>query len=262
MKVFLANANFASKRMNIFFATRPGARGDNNFMEEIPFSKLNRRPSILVSFFYLDGFWKNRDRYIIEDWILDSGAFSAKNSGVEISLGDYIETCKKLKWDVLAPKEIYSLDAIGDWKTSRKNTDRMWKAGVEAIPVFHVGEPFDVLVGMVKDYPKVALGGLVRRSFKEKYNFIARSFEKVWPKRLHGFGLMDERLLMNFPFHSVDATNWELVPCAFGRWKKFGKMSVRGSKQNLRSEIEYYFDLEDKLKVRWKKEMALLESLR
>ena len=38
-------------------------------------------------------------------------------------------------------------------------------------------------------------------------------------------------------------------------------MSVRGSSQNLRAEVEWYLELEKKAQVRWRKEMELLESL-
>jgi hypothetical protein len=56
----------------------------------------------------------------------------------------------------------------------------------------------------------------------------------------------------------VDATNWEIGPCKFGRWQSYGKMSVRGSKQNLRAEVEWYLALEQRARQRWKKEMAKL----
>jgi hypothetical protein len=64
------------------------------------------------------------------------------------------------------------------------------------------------------------------------------------------------------PWHSVDATNWELGPCKFGRWRAFkGAVSVRGSRQNLRAEVEYYLKLEARMRRRWSKEMARLDGL-
>jgi hypothetical protein len=38
-------------------------------------------------------------------------------------------------------------------------------------------------------------------------------------------------------------------------------MSVRGSNQDLRSQVKYYLEIEEKARVRWKKEMALLDLL-
>ena len=53
-------------------------------------------------------------------------------------------------------------------------------------------------------------------------------------------------MMMKFPFHAVDATNWEIGPCKFGRWQSFGNLSVRGSKQNLRAEVEWHLKLEQR----------------
>ncbi len=64
---------------------------------------------------------------------------------------------------------------------------------------------------------------------------------------------------MALPWHSVDATNWELGPCKFGNWKSFGNMSVRGSKQNLRAEVEWYLELERLAQHRWRITMEKLE---
>lgn len=66
---------------------------------------------------------------------------------------------------------------------------------------------------------------------------------------------------MALPWHSVDATNWEIGPCKFGRWQTFGAMSVRGSKQNLRAEVEWYLALERRARAKWKNQMAELAGL-
>ena len=84
----------------------------------------NGSPSLLISFYYLKGFLENRHKYAIRDWVLDSGAFSAHNSGVEIDLDEYMATCKDLMQSDDQLMEIFSLDVIGDWQASLKNTDR------------------------------------------------------------------------------------------------------------------------------------------
>lgn len=218
-------------------------------------------PALLVSFFYLNLFQDNRHQFHFRDWVLDSGAFSAHNSGVEINLDDYIRKCQELQDTDPALTEIFSLDVIGDWQASVKNCEKMWAAGVEAIPTYHYGEPVDVLLGLAKDYPKIALGGAVGLKGNTKVKFAEQCFARVWPKKIHGFGYGSEKALMAVPFHSVDATNWEMGPCAFGRWRSFGgKLSVRGSSQNLRSEVEWYLRLEQRARARWRKEMAILDD--
>lgn len=218
-------------------------------------------PALLVSYFYYEQFKQNRPKYHFRDWVMDSGAFSAHNSGAVIDLKAYIDCCKELMATDPQLTEVFALDVIGDWKGTLKNTEKMWKAGVPAIPCFHYGEPWDVLLGYAKDYPKIALGGCVGRRDKDK--FAQQCFARVWPKKIHGFGFGAERSLMLLPWHSVDATNWEIGPCKFGRWASFGNasISVRGSQQNLRAEVEWYLDLERRTRVKWKKEMKQLADL-
>lgn len=212
-------------------------------------SNVQRPPALLVSYVYLEQFLKNRQSYRYRDWVLDSGAFSAHNTGVEIKLQSYIDCCKKLMDGESPPSEVFALDAIGDWKKSKSNTEEMWRQGVEAIPCFHVGEPEEELFSMAKSYSKIALGGCV--GYRGKLKFAKQCFARVWPKRIHGFGFGSEKDIMALPWHSVDATNWEIGPCKFGRWNAFGNMSVRGSKQDLRAEVEWYLDLEQRAKAKW-----------
>lgn len=216
------------------------------------------KPALLVSYVYLDPFIKNRAKYHYRDWVMDSGAFSAHNSGKTISLAAYIAKCQELLESDPTLTEVFSLDVIGDYKASLKNTEAMWKAGVPAVPTFHVGEPVAVLKEMAASYPKIALGGAV--GYRGKDQWAAKCFGTVWPKKIHGLGFGAEKSIMALPWHSVDATNWELGPCKFGRWQSFGNMSVRGSKQNLRSEVLFYLDLEARARTRWAKEMKKLED--
>lgn len=243
----------------------PGAQGDNNLLGQRGVEQLppDSRPALLVSYYYLEPFLANKHRYAYRNWVLDSGAFSAHNSGAVIDIDEYIRVCHELKGSDSTLTEIFALDDIGDWRKSLKNTEYMWGRGVEAIPTFHFGEPWDLLVGLARDYPKIALGGLVGQKVTPRDKWIGQCFARVWPKRIHGFGLCGEATLMKFPFHSVDATNWEIGPCKYGVWRAFGRqrVSVRGSKQNLRAEVEFYLDLERRVRERWKKEMEKLESL-
>lgn len=220
-------------------------------------------PALLVSYYYLEPFLENRHRYYYRNWVMDSGAFSAHNSGVTIDLRAYIDCCKKLQAEDPTLVEVYALDVIGDWKSSIKNTEEMWKQGVQAIPCFHANEPWNVLIGLCKDYPKVALGGIALAKAKRKMEWAGQCFARVWPKKLHGFGFGSETAVLSFPWHSTDATNWEIGPVKYGQWRAFGgqRVSVRGSKQNLRSEVEWYLELERRARERWKKEMAKLEEL-
>lgn len=236
------------------------AQGDNNLkgrhgVKPLPVASA---PALLVSFVYLKPFIKNRKNYVYRDWALDSGAYSAHNSGTEIDLQEYINTCLELIETDPTLIEIFALDVIGDDEVSLRNTEEMWRQGVKAIPTFHVGEPEAYLLHIAKEYPKIALGGAV--GFKGKDAWAQQCFARVWPKAIHGFGFGGRKSIMLLPWHSVDATNWEAGPCKFGRWNSFGNMSVRGSQQNLRAEVEYFLKLEKEARQRWKKEFEKLPN--
>ncbi len=224
-------------------------------------SHTTEKPALLVSYVYLDPFLKNQKQFHYRDWVLDSGAFSAHNSGREIKLDDYIDTAKRLLEEDQTLTEVFALDVIGDHKASLKNCERMWKKGVAAIPTFHRGSDERDLKHIAKDYPKIALGGVAMLRGSAKMDWAKQCFARVWPCRIHGFGFGAESQIMTLPFHSVDATNWEVGPCKFGSWRAFGKMSVRGSNHNLKAEVEHYLRIERKAQDKWRKEMAQLKTL-
>lgn len=241
----------------------PGAQGDNNLIGQRGVAALPETslPALLVSYYYLDAWVENQHKYHYRDWVMDSGAFSAHNSGAVIVLQEYIDCCKRLMASDPTLTEIYSLDVIGSWEEGLKNTEEMWRQGVPAIPCFHYGEPWELLKYLCANYPKVAIGGCVGK--RDKDEFAGQCFARSWPKKFHGFGFGSEKSIMLYPWHSVDATNWELAPCKFGTWKAFDgqRVSVRGSQQNLRAEVEWYLDLERRARTRWKKEMQKLEQI-
>ena len=189
----------------------------------------------------------------IREWYLDSGAFSAMQANTTISVEQYIEFCLSLRESKLPPSAIFALDVIGDWRASMRNTEIMWKAGVEAIPCYHAGEPSRVLEEMVANYPRIALGGAAGVLYGEaRYRYLAAAFAKAWPKRIHGFGINDPKLLSQFPFDSGDATSWELGVLRFGIWKS-SKLKTPWLRRghNLRPEVDYYLDLERQLEAKW-----------
>tara|TARA_R110000824_G_scaffold281162_5_gene469453 strand:- start:793 stop:1545 length:753 start_codon:yes stop_codon:yes gene_type:complete len=220
-------------------------------------------PSLLISFVYLEDFLLKRNEYQISEWVMDSGAFSAHNSGAIIHLDEYIETCKHLMETDKQLKEIFALDVIGDWKASQKNTEAMWDAGVPAIPCYHSGEPEKVLIDMAKQYPKIALGGVAMSKGKRRNDWAAQCFARVYPKKIHGFAFASRIALMSLPFHTTDATTWSLAPCKFGEWCSFDRTNfgIRGNDLPLRCEINHFLELQRDAQSRWETEMKKLDEL-
>jgi hypothetical protein len=193
-------------------------------------------PALLVSYVYLDSFDRHRPRYHFRDWAMDSGAFSAHTSGTVIALDAYIACCRERVATDPQLTEVFALDVIGDWRASLKNTAAMWAAGVPAIPCYHHGEPEAVLLGLARDYPKVALGGAVGLAAAYKLQWARQCFARIWPKQIHGFGFGSKTHLLALPWHSVDATNWETGPC------------------------RYFLTMEQQARVRWRAQMRQIAA--
>jgi len=210
-------------------------------------------PGLLVSFAYLKHFREARDQYPMRDWVLDSGAFTAWTKGKQVDLSEYIDTALELRAEDPLLTEVFALDVIGDHEGSLRNCEEMHRQGVNAIPCFHVDEPEEALIEMAAKYDKIALGGMV--GFKSKRAFAEQCFARVYPKRIHGFGVGAQSDIVSLPWHSVDASNWDIGPNRYGRWNRFGNLSIRGSK-SMRSEVDHYLRVERTARQRWGREFA------
>jgi hypothetical protein len=220
--------------------------------------------AVLCSYVYFDVFEPLLMRYPhVRQWCLDSGAYTAYMLGKEIKLQDYIDFCKRMQASQRPPVEIFSLDVIGDPAATLKNTEEMWKQGVEAIPCYHAGEPEHVLRTMARDYPKIAVGGAAGRLFGSvRQRYLEQCFARVWPKKIHAFGIATEEILQSLPFHSADASSWEIGPLRYGTWQAYD-LPVSGTRKNfdLRPEVMVYLNVEAKLKSKWAAQMAQLEGM-
>jgi len=146
---------------------------------------------------------------------LDSGAFSAFTKGAKINLLDYINFIKANKTHI----HIYAnLDVIGNHEATRANQVKMEEAGLNPLPVFHLGSPMKDFEEYCEKYDYVAIGGMVPYHSKRKIliPFLNHCFRiaKKHKTKLHGFGMTDLNLVKAFPFFSVDSTSWKI-----GGWR-------------------------------------------
>lgn len=253
---------FKKEELRVRLAHTPGAQGDNCLLGKNDVEKLPEtlKPALLVSYVYLEGFLANQERYQYRDWMMDSGAFTAYNAGTAIDLNKYIEACLSLKEKDKTLTEIICLDVIGSGPDSLKNAFIMKEAGVDCMPVFHIGDDWQILKEYCDNFEKVGLSCRFGEPMKKSYWFYDQCFARQWPHKFHSFGWVGEEMLMKYPFISSDSSTWELRPCAFGSWKFFGRIPVRGSKQNLTSQVRWFLELEDRLRQRWKKEIDILNA--
>lgn len=189
--------------------------------------KISTIMSRLLSYYHLTvgGFGTNLWRKVMEgyevDLFIDSGAYSALTQGIDLNVDDYIEFIKKHEKYI----DVYAnLDVIGvsGGKPSKetaamtlKNQKIMEEAGLNPMPVFHAGEPEGYLQTYVEGYDYIALGGMVGSSNTALSSWLDRMFGNIicddagFPKvHVHGFGLTSLKLMLRYPWYSVDSTSW------------------------------------------------------
>lgn len=146
---------------------------------------------------------------------LDSGAFSAFTKGITIDIQDYIQFIKDNQ-DVI---ETYAnLDVIGDPAGTLDNQEIMERAGLNPLPCFHYGEDIDYLKYYLSKHEYIALGGMVPISTADLIPWLDDIFgyhicdDQGYPKvKIHGFGLTSLKLMLRYPWYSVDSTSWVMT---------------------------------------------------
>jgi hypothetical protein len=135
--------------------------------------------------------------------LADSGAYSMWKRGINIKLEDYMDW---LQTNDL--QRYFNLDAVGDMEATANNQALMEQAGFNPIPVFHFGEPVELLDRLVKEYPLVGLGGTVGQPTTAKEQWFRQVFSLYPEGNFHALGVANERLLAQFPFASADSVWW------------------------------------------------------
>jgi hypothetical protein len=146
---------------------------------------------------------------------LDSGAFSAFTKGVTIDIQEYITFIKE-NLDVI---ETYAnLDVIGDPAGTLANQKIMEASGLNPLPCFHYGEDINYLKTYLQNYDYLALGGMVPISTGDLIPWLDSLFGEYicspdgMPRiKIHGFGLTSLKLMLRYPWYSVDSTSWVMT---------------------------------------------------
>jgi hypothetical protein len=145
---------------------------------------------------------------------LDSGAFSAHTQGIKIDIDNYINFIKENQCCI----SFYAnLDVVNDPKTTLKHQKIMESAGLNPVPVFHVGNTIEYLYHYIENYNYICIGGMVGKlpnyliEYLDSY-FSIISDKKGYPQiKIHGFGLTSVNLLLRYPWYSVDSSSWATI---------------------------------------------------
>lgn len=151
----------------------------------------------------LDYINKHPDRFRV---IIDSGAYSARTLGVEITVEGYSEWIKAFK-PRFQCDGVFQLDKIYDQTATRENFKLHEKLGVKTIPIFTYAETSDqitLLRDLVKRFPYVGCGGV--RKKREYAHWLLQNCER--PDRIHLFAYSDLNVLRCYKPKSCDHSTW------------------------------------------------------
>lgn len=133
----------------------------------------------------------------------------------------YIEFIKEHK-DYI---DVYAnLDIINNAEATYKNQKYLESKGINPIPVFHLGTDISWLKRyLAEGYDYIALGGIVPNPPNVIIPILDDLFEKYLTDKdgyplvkLHGFAVTSVKLVIRYPWWSVDSTSWV----------KFGKYGI------------------------------------
>lgn len=151
---------------------------------------------------------------IPKNFLLDSGAFTFMQDAKravdwDAYLEEYAEFVVRHKVSLFFELDIDALVGLAEVERLRAKLERL--TGRRPIPVWHYGRGKDYFIGMCRDYPYVAIGGLVG----EKATI---NFEQYFPwfigtahtsgAKIHGLGYTKINGLKRYHFDSVDSTSW------------------------------------------------------
>lgn len=175
------------------------------------------KPYILESFYYADTVTEKLIPYF-GDFLLDSGAFTLRSSTNQQI--DWYEYVRKYSEFIIQNKvdKFFELDIdnlIGYSETIKLRNKLEQLTGKQSIPVWHPSRGWEEFKQTCKDYPYIALGGIVGAGKGSKaYKVYQSQFPKFIYEahsngaKIHGLGYTSLEGLKKNHFDSVDSTAW------------------------------------------------------
>lgn len=133
--------------------------------------------------------------------MVDSGAFTAWNSGGEISMSAYIKFLRSLpdEWSFRA----IQLDAIAQPEKTKDNYDQMRQEGLDVIPVFTRGAPLEHRDYFYEHTDYIAVGGIAD---KQNRAYLRHLMKTNGGRKVHWLGYTDLDEIIHFRPASTDSS--------------------------------------------------------
>ena len=220
---------------------------------------------VLVSYASLQGKGDDQIRIPFEDVMLDSGAFSAETKVAKVSIEAYsfwLETNLSQHPEI---KTYINLDDLSSFDISIKNLLYMESLGLLPMPVYHYGEPEEILDWMCSKYEYVGLGGMAIGTMPNVslQTFWEQIHQKYPNTKFHIFGVGTLTPFFNYQPYSMDSTSWNVgsrfgdimgyregVPFRWGAREMYGFKFFFNTEELFKNNIRATLDWE---KLEWLK---------
>ncbi|HRH40412.1 MAG TPA: hypothetical protein PKY82_02120 [Pyrinomonadaceae bacterium] len=170
---------------------------------------------VLESFYYLEPWLFAMPGFEIENFLMDSGAytFMAQKKKEKVDWDKYVEkyaeTIVKRKIKYFFELDIDNLVGLSEVERLREKLELL--TGKKSIPVWHRSRGKQYWLDMIANYQYVAIGGIVTKEIRQKEHpvfswFLEQAREKN--TKVHGLGYTNADGLTKYRFYSVDSTSW------------------------------------------------------
>lgn len=195
------------------------------------------------------------DKFLI---LIDSGAFSAWNRGLEIDIDEYVEFMEKVK-EIGTHHELYfiNLDVIPHKKGTTPTPEQIEAAcqkgienynyikskGFSTIHTFHQFDDFKYLHQIMEqcnDNDYIGISPANDQSLESRIKWLKQVYSIVKDKtRTHMLGLTAIDALEQIPVYSADSSSWINIK-RFGELFDFNRMEKIPKKSMDKNNIIYY----------------------
>lgn len=209
MKVYLAGTYSRAYCVKLYLAGEHEVKNGSIAM------KYNAAPYILETYYYA-----RNNRWLCDliprfrSFLLDSGAFTfMENKDARTDWNSYADKYADFinthKIDLFFELDIDSVVGLKETERLRARIEK--RTGKQAIPVWHKSRGKDYFRGMVKDYPYVAIGGIVSQEInRSEHRFFPWFIDTAHTAgaKIHGLGYTNMIGMKKYRFDSVDSTAW------------------------------------------------------